>query len=462
LIGVLAFVAWYFLGRPGASGGDRPVLAYTTEKGENSSEGTVNSQVRASLRIPWSNGSADTALAAVSFQLLDRDGKPAVFGGAPEEPEAMKPALEIGVWVLDGSLPSVPGQYHARVVLDLLNGGSQSFDLTEPLVTAKAESGEAPRSGFVFSRDASLWLLTTDASRERRLTFYPSYYEYANEPTWSPDGKTIAYTYSPRTAQDQVPHTDIWMVGPDGTGNRKVAEHSGDESLLEPAWSTDGKNVYFSVQSSTSQTDTNGAQGMTVESWRIDKVDVQSGQRSQEVPNAKMPTVGGPKGTLVYLEQLPSMSADGVNPAERLVRQETGGAGTPPSVLVPENKYQKMYAPSMSPDGKWVVFAAINVPPTPPGGFDLFKWLLMEPTTAYAHGLPWDLFIVPASGGDATRLTTLNEDQPVPTWLDNTLITFMGTKGLYKLSIDNQGKPSGDPAMIHKGAPHGGLTWHAP
>lgn len=462
VVGILAFVAWFFLAGPGSPAGDRPTLDFTTEKGEKATEGTVNSPMRANLRIPWSNGSADTALASVSFQLLDRDGKPARFGDVPGEAEAMKPALEIGVWVLDGSLPSEPGQYHARVVLDELKGTTLTFELNDPVLVAQAESGAPPTSGFVFSRDSNLWLLSTDTSKERRLTFYPAFYEYANEPAWSPDGKSVAYTYSPRTAPDEVPHTDIWTVGPDGRGARKAAEHKGDQSLTEPAWSADGKTLYFSVQSSVTETATTAAQGLTVESWRIDSVDVATGQRSQVAANAKMPSVGGPKGTMVYLENLPAKSADGVTPLQRLVRQETGDASTGPSVLVPENTYQLMYAPDMSPDGKWVVFSAINVPPTPPGGFDPFKWLLMEPETASAHGLPWDLFIVPASGGDSARLTTLNEDQPYPAWLDNTTLAFMGTKGLYKMSIDAQGKGVGEPAIIHKGAPHGGLTWHAP
>src|SRR5689334_11588634 len=98
VLGGLLAGAWLAWGNgivPGPQPQSRqPVLSYTTETGEQSSQGTVNSPLKVSLRIPWSNGSADTAVASVSFQLLDGQGKPAVFGDAPSDAEAMQPALE--------------------------------------------------------------------------------------------------------------------------------------------------------------------------------------------------------------------------------------------------------------------------------------------------------------------------------------------------------------------------------
>src|SRR5438132_9818840 len=50
--------AWLAWGNGNTPQGRQPVLQYTTELGEQSSEGTVNSPLRANLRIPWSSGSA--------------------------------------------------------------------------------------------------------------------------------------------------------------------------------------------------------------------------------------------------------------------------------------------------------------------------------------------------------------------------------------------------------------------
>ncbi len=86
----------------------------------------------------------------------------------------------------------------------------------------------------------------------------------------------------------------------------------------------------------------------------------------------------------------------------------------------------------------------------------------MPETVKRWHGLPWELFLVSANGGEVTQLTKLNEDQPTPAWLDNSTLAFMGSTGLYKLGIDASGKPVGTPQKIHAGAPHGGISWHAP
>src|SRR3712207_1229198 len=58
-------------------------LQYTTEGGAGRNEATINSPLKVTLRIPWSDGSFETALAAVSLELLREDGSPATFGGLP-------------------------------------------------------------------------------------------------------------------------------------------------------------------------------------------------------------------------------------------------------------------------------------------------------------------------------------------------------------------------------------------
>jgi hypothetical protein len=441
-------------------GGHGESVEYTTERGSGATQGTVDSPLKITLRVPWSTGSPDTALAAVAVQLLDASGNPARVGPGVGEYEAMRPALEIGVWVYDGSVPSVPGDYHARFVLQRLSGPTDTVEVKSPALTAVASSGPLLASGYVFARNANLWLLSTDATRERRLTFVPSFYEYVDNAAWSPDGKQIAYTYSPKTAPDEEPRTEIWAIAPDGTSPHAILRHGKTDSITEPAWSADGGSLYVTVQTSASASGTPDPMATLSEAVQIDKIDVASGARSQWMPNATMANAG----------------AAGVAFIERLLAQdETGGVlskyrlklanadGQHARTLVDENAYQTLYAPAISPDGKWVVFAATSAPPPQSSRFDFWSWLMLQPQSASAHGLPWELYLVSAEGGaPAEKITNLNEDQPHATWLDSSTIAFMGTTGLYKFTIGPAGKATSDPTKVHPGAPHGGLSWHAP
>ena len=60
----------------------------------------------------------------------------------------------------------------------------------------------------------------------------------AQAPSWSPDGRRIAF--SANVSQNRF---DIYTVGADGKGVRLVT--SRDDSF-EPAWSPDGKTIAFS------------------------------------------------------------------------------------------------------------------------------------------------------------------------------------------------------------------------
>ena len=84
---------------------------------------------------------------------------------------------------------------------------------------------------------AALW--TVDVA-DGRLTLVTSG-QGGDDPAWSPDGSTIAFS---GTAVDGS-GTDLWLVRPDGTGLRRLADAAVQDT--SPSWSPDGGSIAFAA-----------------------------------------------------------------------------------------------------------------------------------------------------------------------------------------------------------------------
>ncbi len=469
LVGAVLLVASRFVPMPWAASDSQNAISvqYSTERGEGVAEGVVNSPLRIAVRIPWSDGSQKGTVSSVSLQFLDQAGNKAQFGSDAPDSLDLRATIDIMVWEYVGSVPSRLGIYHARLHLETPYDPTrqQDYNLAEPGLRALADTGPALHGGYVFNSEFNLWIMSTDAAHQNQLTYFPPQYERADTPAWSPDGSLIAFAYTPKQPSDQIPVSDIWVIKPDGSGARQVVGHSPGESLLYPAWSGDGKYLYFTVEGSPDNSAPIGLPVAPNDDRRIDRIAVSTGVRSTWLPSAHMAASGGYERVggdkVVFLELVPAApDTDPSTIPQKLMLAKSDGSGK--RQLVGDNVYGIMYAPRLSPDGKWVVFSATNTPLPPRSSFNPLRWLNIEPEVASAHVVPWDLYIVSTSGGAPTRLTKLDEDQPYPYWLDNSTLAFMGASGLYKVSIGGDGEAMGQPTRIHAGSLHGSLTWHAP
>jgi TolB protein len=130
---------------------------------------------------------------------------------------------------------------------------------------------------IVFSDDTNdIWSMRADGTRVRRLTSSPV---QDFDPTWSPDGRQIAYRHWPHDGasrifvmnsdgsdQRNLPRKDVWgpdwspdgrrivlnmvgtdglnygyVVAPDGSDLRRISDHF----VEYPAWSPDGSQIAF-------------------------------------------------------------------------------------------------------------------------------------------------------------------------------------------------------------------------
>lgn len=449
-------------GAPEASADDLAV-SYATEQGEGATEGVVNSPVVVSVRVPRSYEASGTVIAMVELSFVDAAGNPARYGGKALNPFGMQPTIAKGMWSYTASIPSVPGAYHARV--QLRAGASRSvvgsFDLVQFPLAAVAETGPPLMNGYVGILNNDLWKFAPDLTKRRRLTFFDPATEVVDSPAWAPDGTAVAYTYGRRTDPSQTLAMHVRLIQADGSDDRELLGHGPNQSLLHPTWAADDQSLYFTVETGARTSPIQDFLGRAVGERHVERLALGSGMRTTVAASTLMLASNPVGDELVYLEDVPPQDTWASAPLQqRLVRRTLRTGET--QVLVDTQRYLLMDAPQISPNGRWVAFSAINSAPPTGRGLDFFQWLFFVPQPAAAHGLPWDIYLVPLAGGTSMRLTMLDEDEPYAVWLDNATLAFIGAQGLYKVAIDEAGKSVGDPQKLDVGARQRKLTWRAP
>jgi Tol biopolymer transport system component len=302
---------------------------------------------------------------------------------------------------------------------------------------------------LVFGSEGNITSMTLDGKQRRALTRV-SGGALARDPVWSPDGRRIAYGYTPPLPTGRgpggllpLPATDVYAMNADGSDARAQIEHGAPGIGFEtPVWAPDGNAFYVTYTE------------LVVESSVV---------RDQIVEVARVPAAGGERQTLAPGGMSPALSPDGKRlaylsgaaMAQGLVIADADGKG--PVALVPEGAMEGLAAPRFSPDGRRLVFSAIApmapVPTTtpPPGRGPQAA----GPRRALAHGLPMDLFVVDVDGGPPRRLTQLGEDNPAATWSpDGKRLAMLAGGGVYLLNADGS-----DLRAIDSRGGHGTIDW---
>lgn len=155
------------------------------------------------------------------------------------------------------------------------------------------------RSGASARSNSDIWI-ATGSGRQRQLTATPRIQESA--PTFSPDGRAIAYVR--RSGEN----ADIWLMRADGRGKRPLVE--GEQDELQPSFFPGGRSLVYTVF--------DGERDWTVYSVRLDG----EGQRRQ-VADGTYPVVSPNGRWLAY-----SSSQDGGGGGIRLRNLRTKATRT--------------------------------------------------------------------------------------------------------------------------------------
>jgi len=212
------------------------------------------------------------------------------------------------------------------------------------------------------------------ASNLRKLTFGPG---LEDEPTWSPDGKFLAYT------TDERGNLDVVVQPLAGGQPLRIAGNDADEA--QPAWSPDGSKIAF-----VSSQDRGGRIHSVLAAGALTAF---LAGRGGDVFVA--PALGGAAAKLVENGYFPAWSPDGkkiVFSSERAGKWDlwvVSSDGGSPKRLTDDSDID--YQPSWSPDGRWIAYGSGTA----------------------AH---FDLRVVPAGGGAPRRVDSGTSWVLRPAW----------------------------------------------
>lgn len=121
----------------------------------------------------------------------------------------------------------------------LVRGGAAGGQAPGFWVRGRSPSWIPSGKAIVFVRDGALWRIGVGSGEPRRLT---ENMEGLRDPVVGPDGKRVAF-YTTESG-----HQDIWLVDATGSGEpRQLTEAAmpADDPRFEPSWSPDGRSIAY-------------------------------------------------------------------------------------------------------------------------------------------------------------------------------------------------------------------------
>jgi dipeptidyl aminopeptidase/acylaminoacyl peptidase len=250
----------------------------------------------------------------------------------------------------------------------------------------------------------------------------------------APDGGLLAVTRFWRRPEDRIGGQDILVVGADGGAPLATIERGREGDVLGvPSWLPDGSLLY-------ERRELSGAN----EAVRVERARP-GGAPEILADGAAWPTAS-PDGSLVAMTR--------TDRADRLVIRDIAGGAE--RTLVDTPRISSIAFPRFSPDGAWIAFTATSDPslgdaslvPVPgpvllPGRERLLSTPDRSGTragvrTAYAHGIPWDVWLVRPDGSDLRRATAFYDDDSSVAWSpDGRWLVTLSAEALHVIAVDS-------------------------
>lgn len=238
----------------------------------------------------------------------DGDVRLTVFGG-----DAAVSQAAIDAYLARGGV-SAPDETEQDMANDC---GGSSTDPAQQVFSGRNSIARDPDWSpdcrhFAYAWGGSLFVRDRDGSNYRELISVPGV--SVSRPVWSPDGSKIAFVARTEEGSQgrRFTRMHIHVVGADGTGAAQLTSGAVEDNT--PTWSPDGRKLAFGRQTWTEET----AEGRRGTEWFIATIDA-DGRNLTELtrgPFSESTPSWSPDGTriaLVWNRQLAVMDPDGTN-----------------------------------------------------------------------------------------------------------------------------------------------------
>jgi Tol biopolymer transport system component len=235
---------------------------------------------------------------------------------------------------------------------------------------------------------------------------------------WAPSGTSAAYAFYHLRPGDSAASAELYLTDLKAEPRLLLERDRPGTTVEAPVWAPDGTALYFGYSAIENQRVVR----------RVERLDVATGTRTV-VADGAFPAVSPDGGTLALIRS----DRNGDN----LVLTQADGRDA--RVLIPSGRFTALATPRFAPGGRTLaVPISMNsgqaVEPSSNRPFGL-----LAPSVAYAHGDPWDVYLVDLVGGEPRRLTRMLEDEISIAWSpDGSQIAVYGSRGLYLVDADGR------------------------